>query len=149
MQLRTGPTNNIVEGSPVAAAAPRYPGEHCKMQVMPIPPQDRLRVSKKLSPTQPGALKLARKYGGDLVCVRYRLDADGSHRYTTVELIVDRVPVVKRADRIVGVRVRYEETSLQTAVKASGAKWDKPAKLWRLPYRVAVGLGLRERIIEK
>ena len=98
---------------------------------------------------QPGALKLARKYGDALVCVRYRLDADGLHRYTTVELIVDRVPVVKRVDRIIGVRVRYEETTLQSAVRASGATWDKPAKLWRMPYRVALGLGLRDRIVER
>jgi len=112
-------------------------------------PRDRLRVAKKLSPVQPGALKLARKYGDSLVCVRYRLDADGTSRYTTVELIVDRVEVRRRPDRIVGVRIGYEEGSLQSAVKASGAKWDRPAKLWRLPYRVAVGLGLGERIVEK
>ena len=112
-------------------------------------PRGRLRVTKKLSPVQPGALKLARKYGDALVCVRYRVDATGSHRYTTVELIVDQVEVVRRPDRVVGVRIGYEEGSLQSAVRASGAKWDKPAKLWRLPYRVAVGLGLRERIVEK
>lgn len=113
------------------------------------PPSDRLKVTKKLSPVQPGALKLARKYGDALVCVRYRLDADGSHRFTTVELIVDRAEVIKRPDRIVGVRIAYEEGSLQSAVKASGAKWDRPSKLWRLPYRVAMGLGLAERIVEK
>ena len=111
-------------------------------------PRARLRVAKTLSPEQPGALKLARKYGRDLLCVRYRLDADGSYRYTTVELIVDCVPVVKRPDRIVGIRVHYEETALRSTVRAKGAKWDRPAKLWRLPYRVAVRLGLRERIIE-
>ena len=116
---------------------------------MPTRSQDRLRVSKTLSPAQPGAIKLARKYGSDLLCVRYRLDADGTHRYTTVELIVDRVPVVTRAERIVGVQIRYSETALQTAARSSGAKWDRPAKLWRLPYRVAVALGLRERIVEK
>ena len=80
-----------------------------------------LHVSKKLLLGQPGAFKLARKHGDALVCVRYRVDADGLHRYTTVELIVDRVAIVKRADRIVGVRVLYEETTLQSAVRASGA----------------------------
>ena len=58
------------------------------------------------------------------------------------------VPIVKRAERIVGVRVLYEETTLQSAVRASDATWDKPAKLWRMPYRVALGLGLRDRIVE-
>ena len=70
-------------------------------------------------------------------------------RYTTVELIVDRVPVVPRVERVVGVRVHYEEAALQGAVKANGAKWDKAAKLWRMPHRVAVKLGLQSRIVEK
>ena len=86
-----------------------------------------------LFPGQPGALKLSRKYGDALVYVRYRLDADGLHRYTTVELIVDRVPIVKRVDRIVGVCILYEETTIQLAVRASGAAWDKPAKLVACP----------------
>ena len=68
--------------------------------------------------------------------------------HTTVELIVDRVSIVKRIDRIVGVRVLYEETALQSAVRASGATWGKPAKLWRMPYSVALGLGLQDRIVE-
>ncbi len=35
------------------------------------------RVVKKMSPSQPGALKLARRYGDALICVRYRHDAQG------------------------------------------------------------------------
>ena len=54
-----------------------------------------------------------------------------------------------RVDRVVGVRVHYEEAALQGAVKANGAKWDKAAKLWRMPHRVAVKLGLQSRIVEK
>lgn len=110
-----------------------------------------LRVAKKLAPTQPGALKLARRYGAALVCVRYRLDAAGTHRYTTVELIVERAPVAKRVNpqSIVGVRIGYHEAALQTAAKANGATWDRPAKLWRMTHGAAVELGLRERIVEK
>lgn len=107
------------------------------------------RVSKKLSSEQPGTLKLARKYGEALVCVRYRIDADGAHRYTTVEVVVEKVPIVRRTNHVVGVQVGYEEKTLQSAVKAGGATWDKPAKLWRMPYRVAVGLGLQDRIVGK
>jgi hypothetical protein len=109
--------------------------------------QNRLRVVKTLSPGQPGALKLGRKYGRDLVCVRYRID-DRGLRYTTVEVVVDRVPVVKRPNRIVGIRVQFHESSLQSTVKAGGGKWDKPAKLWRLPYSVALALGLQDRVVE-
>ena len=101
-----------------------------------------------LFPGRLGALKFSRKYGNALVCVRYRLDADGLHRYTTVDLIIDRVPIVKRVDRIIGVCILYEETPLQSAVRTSGATWDKPAKLWHMPYRVGLRLGLQDRIVE-
>ena len=40
------------------------------------------RVVKKMSPAQPGAVKLARRFGDALVCVRYRHDAQGQQRYT-------------------------------------------------------------------
>lgn len=113
---------------------------------MPKPP-DRLRVVKTLSPGQPGALRLGRKYGRDLVCVRYRMD-DRGLRYTTVELVVDRVAVVKRPNRIVGVRVEMHESSVQSTVKAGGGKWDKRAQVWRMPYSVALALGLQNRVVE-
>src|SRR4051812_41936053 len=47
------------------------------------------RIVKRLSASQAGAIKLARRYGDALVCVRYRHDLQGRLRYTTVELVVD------------------------------------------------------------
>jgi hypothetical protein len=118
-----------------------------------VPPIERegMRVLKKLGPEQPGAIKLARRYGDALVCVRYRRTADGSHRYTTVELIVDCVEAETRnrkAERIVGVRVGFNETQLRQQVRDSGARWDAPARLWRMPLRAAKQLGLLDRVIE-
>ena len=110
--------------------------------------QRRWRVAKKLLPGQPGTMKLTRKHGERLVCVRCRVDAQTKLRYTTVELIVESAPIVRRADRIVGVRVRFGETTLQKQVKDQGAKWDQPAKVWRMPYRAAVKLGLENRIVQ-
>lgn len=110
---------------------------------------DRWRVAKKLLPGQPGTLKLVRKHGEALLCVRYRLDQEGLQRCTTVELIVERAPVVRRVDRMVAVRVRYEEDSLRAVIRDRGAKWDHAAKVWRMPHRLAVGLGLKNRIVEK
>jgi hypothetical protein len=52
-------------------------------------------------------------------------------------------------DRIVGVRVRYEESQLQATVKERGGRWDNVAKVWRMPYRLAVRLGLRSRVVKK
>jgi hypothetical protein len=111
--------------------------------------QARWRVAKKLLPGQPGTLKLARRYGEALVCVRYRRDARGLHRCTTIELVVEDAPVVSRSDRIVGVRVRLEECELRDKVKQTGATWDRDAKLWRMPLRAATRLGLKERIVDK
>jgi hypothetical protein len=111
-----------------------------------------MRVLKKLGPERAGAIKLARRYGDALVCVRYRRNANGSHRYTTVELIVDCVAVVakngKAAERIVGVRVGFNEAQLRQQVRDSGAKWDAPARLWRMPLRAARQLGLLDRVVE-
>ncbi|MCK6432721.1 MAG: hypothetical protein L6Q68_06770 [Aquabacterium sp.] len=55
-------------------------------------------MTKKLSPSSRGALKLAREFGDALVCVRYRTDAKGLYRYTTVELLVDKTEIQPRTD---------------------------------------------------
>jgi hypothetical protein len=89
-------------------------------------PYARTRVVKRLSPNQAGALKLARRYGSALVCVRYRHDAAGRHRYTTVELVVDDAPVAtrKRPEEIVAIRIDRDEPTLRSRAYARGAKWD-------------------------
>jgi hypothetical protein len=114
-----------------------------------------LRVTKKLLPTQPGALKLARKYGEALLCVRYRRNSDGTRRYTTVELVVECSPVVARgqprtparADAIIGVRIGYQEKQLQALARARGATWDRTARVWRMPLPAAKEAGLADRIV--
>ncbi|MGH8796130.1 MAG: hypothetical protein ACREXI_03665 [Caldimonas sp.] len=110
---------------------------------------DPLRVVKKLAPAQPGAIKLGRRYGDALVCVRYRHDSNGQYRYTTVELVIERTPIQRRPDRVVGVRINFGEKSLQASAKAGGATWDSTFKLWRMPHRLASRLGLLERVREK
>lgn len=54
-------------------------------------------VLKKLSPTAPGAKRLATRYGKALVCVRYREDLARGRRLTTVELVVDERPCRRRS----------------------------------------------------
>ena len=107
------------------------------------------RVLKKLLPGQPGTLRLVRRHGPSLVCVRYRTDASGKQRYTTVELVVDRAEIVRRPDRVVAVRVQFDEVDVQRTLRQNGARWDRPARVWRLPYRTATKLGLEGRIVEK
>lgn len=51
---------------------------------------------KRLYPGENGIKKLLRKYGDDLLYVRYQYDYEKNMRYTTVELIVDKAPLQKR-----------------------------------------------------
>ena len=45
-----------------------------------------------LQPGQNGTKKLQLKYGGRLVAVRYRYDADRRLRFKTVELVEEQMP---------------------------------------------------------
>jgi hypothetical protein len=106
------------------------------------------RVVKRLNPTQPGAIKLARRYGEALVCVRYRHDADGHHRLTTVELVVERVPIVRRPSPIVAVKLPLDEPTLRIRAMTLGAKWDGKARVWYMSRAVAKELGVLKRIVQ-
>ena len=53
----------------------------------------------------------------------------------------------KRAwNAIVGVRIDVSERTLQRHVKAAGEKWNMAKKVWELPYRTVIELGLHDRI---
>ena len=86
-------------------------------------------VVKRFSATQPGALKLARRFGDALVCVRYRHDPEGRYRYTTVELVVDEAPVERRADldATVMVHLAFNDTGLQQLARARRPMGQPPA----------------------
>jgi hypothetical protein len=109
-----------------------------------------------LRPGQNGTRKLAERFGKRLVCVRYRYDETLRRRYTTVELIVaesewtprSRKPRgTKSPDDWVYVRIGYGEEGLRAKLKAIGALWRPQHKLWELPWGVARGLGLEDRVV--
>jgi hypothetical protein len=106
------------------------------------------RVVKTLAPTDRGALGLARQYGDQLICVRYRADAMGKLRHTTVELLVQSSPIRPRTVKIVGIKTESHERELHTLIRTAGGNWDAKARLWRLPRRVARILSLLDRIVE-
>ena len=81
--------------------------------------------------------------------LRHRQDDQGLYRFTTVEILVEKVPIQTRSNPEVAVRVGRLEKSLQTVVRASGGKWDPQARLWRVRRNVAANLGLLERIVGK
>ena len=107
-------------------------------------------VVKRLRSSQHGAIKWARRYGDALVCVRYRHDAQGHRRYTTVELVVDEAPIERRArlDDTVGVRIAYGEEQLRQRARLNGARWERELSLWTMSRRIAKKLGLLSRIAE-
>ena len=92
------------------------------------------------------------QYGEQLVCVRYRYDAERQRRLKTVELIVEEKPWTPSGPRrteqqAVAVRVAASEVALRTQVKRAGGQWDPQRQVWLSPYERVVALGLAGRIM--
>jgi len=107
-----------------------------------------LRVARRIAPTQAGAKRFALRYGDQLVCVRHRLDAAGTTRFTTVELLVETTPVVPAGTRLVALRLGPGEKTTRSLLMACGAQWDKSKKVWFVARQVAQSLGLADRIVQ-
>jgi hypothetical protein len=109
-----------------------------------------MRVRLKLKPGQRGTKHLLKQYGDRLVCVRYRYDEKSRKRYTTVELIEDEKPwepVGCKSNSIIQVQVSFDEVDLRQKVKNAGGKWSKSSKTWKIPYKTACDLGIKDRIV--
>lgn len=111
----------------------------------------RTEVVRTLWPAQAGTVALAQQYGKRLVCVRYRHDAKGLIRYTTIELVVNeaRIKLRPKANAIYGVQVWWGEAELAKRVRAAGAEWDPEHKLWRMHGKTVKLLGLQHRIRQR
>lgn len=114
-------------------------------------------VIRTLKPGQPGTRRFQDHWGDQLVAVRYRRSARSN--FTTIEIIVDErqqpEPGVSlnavhayRRQRVVAVKVAWEEVAIRAALKRNQARWSKDHKVWLLSYSAAVALGLRDRIVE-
>lgn len=91
--------------------------------------------------------------------MRYRADAIRGVRYATVALIVDEAPLTPRRHEpkkpqgaadpnpMVGVRFFFREPELGERAKSAGAIWRPRQKLWEMPWRTAIALGLAERVV--
>ena len=115
-------------------------------------------VRQTLRPGESVSRRLTARFGDKLVCIRYRVDAAGGMRYTTVELIVDQAPLAGRKARasssavpdrnpMVGVKIFYREDALREKAKEEGAIWRPRQKLWEMPLQTARSLGLGNRIV--
>ena len=73
-------------------------------------------------------------------------------RYKTVELIEEAIPWQPKEfdedeqDRMVSVRIGYDEMELRKQAKEAGAIWDAKRKVWRMMYSQALALGLIQRV---
>jgi hypothetical protein len=110
-----------------------------------------MEVRTTILPGQKGTRQLLRKYGNQLVCVRYRYDKERKKRYKTVELIVDEKDwepgVNYPSERQVLIRVGYGEVELREQVKVAGGFWNPERKAWSLSYRKVRELGLERRVV--
>ena len=104
------------------------------------------RVAKKIKPNERGAIKIARNYGNELLCVRYRENPDGTERLTTVELVLERVMIQKRYDPIVSFKIKPEEVELRLVAQSKGATYDGKNQMWNLVRSEVLRMGLRSRI---
>lgn len=106
-----------------------------------------------LKPGQRGTKSLTKKYGEDLVCVRFRYDPAARQRLKTIELIIERTdwePPQPReklsADRVVALRIEGYETEQRKKVKAIGGKWNPEKRLWYCRYGDVAGTELEKYI---
>jgi hypothetical protein len=111
-----------------------------------------MKTRLTLRPGQNGTKKLVAKYGHKLVAVRYRYDPAYRMRLKTVELIEEELPwdPITRGRSpgdMVLLRLAYHEDKLRESVKAAGGMWLSERKLWQLSYRLAMAMGLGDRIV--
>ena len=116
-----------------------------------------MEVTKTLRPGDRGTARLLREYGDQLICVRYRFDAERNKHVTTVEIVVDERDAIEERelsdDRIpisqefVVVRIDFHETQLREQAKQANGIWDPERRSWVLPYPAVLRLGLEGRII--
>jgi hypothetical protein len=109
-------------------------------------------IHRKLAAGKPGTKKLLQKYGNQLLCVRYRYDSEKKEKMKTVEIIVQKKPWDGKGrkmpgNKIIPIRVAYEEIKIRRIVKAAGGKWNMKGKVWELPYKEVRALGLEDRIV--
>lgn len=55
-----------------------------------------MKIRRILKPGQPGTKKLVKRYGDNMLCVRYRYDEDKMMMYKTIEIIIDEKPWQKK-----------------------------------------------------
>ncbi len=112
-----------------------------------------MEVKATLAPGQNGTKQLLKKYGDQMVCVRYRYDKTRRKRLKTVELIVDEQDwfpgVTIPADRRVALKIAFAEAELREQIKKAGGYWNPDKKAWMLSHHKVLQMGLERRMIDE
>lgn len=111
----------------------------------------RMKTRLVLKPGQRGTKRLLERYGEDLVCVRFRYDAELQQRLKTVELVVERTEWTPPApryplDSLVPLQIEAADLRKRTMAKAAGGKWNPDVHLWFVRYGNIVGTSLEKHI---
>jgi len=110
-----------------------------------------MKTRLTLRPGQDGTKQELEKYGGALVCIRFRYDVKSGKRLKTVELIVeatDWTPPPPRyvPEDIVSLRISASDMRLRTLVKSAGGRWNPEVQLWFVKYGIIAGGPLENHI---
>ncbi|MBK8946435.1 MAG: hypothetical protein IPM32_14360 [Ignavibacteriae bacterium] len=97
---------------------------------------------------------MVEKYGEKLLYIRYRYDSEKRVKYKTVELveesgIYESSQSRKKAEKIVEIKIEYQEEELRTRVKEAGGKWNLDKKVWEIKFKEVKKLGIEDRINDK
>ncbi len=104
-----------------------------------------------LKAVQRGTKSLVKKYGENLLCVRFRYDAKAEKRIKTVELVVERTdwkpPKPRYAhDTLVPLRITVDDMPMRQQAKAAGGRWNPEKRLWFVRYGKIAGTPLEKHI---
>lgn len=110
-----------------------------------------MKVIRTIRAGEAGSQRFLRKYGENLVAVRYRKSTQHHTLCTTIELIVNSRDATPRSrnnpQRWVAVRVAVDEFDMRNDIKGAGGRWSIKEKVWVLEYSEAVSLNITSRII--
>ncbi len=109
-------------------------------------------TKRKIVPGQPGAKKWMKKYGDDLVCIRYKYDPYTHRKMMSVELAVEEQERHKnhkhiQENKLKAVRIEYGERELGKKVRAVGGTWNRQEKVWHVRWEAVKAPGLQSRVV--
>ncbi len=112
-----------------------------------------MKTQKLIKPGQPGTKKCVEKYGDRLICIRYKIDKKENRWLKTAEIILHEKSITGRRKRIppnklMPLKINYNNIYLRKLVKAAGGKWDSIKKVWELPYNKVIELGLEKNLLD-